>query len=787
MGFLETIKNIGNGAIFNIAIPNSEGILFTNSSYNQSQAEEYFGSTSQSIFSDYALVAKTGNNNTFYAVVKKDGIETEYEIITGSSPATNIIVKYDPSDNQPSFIYQKDSGIYKDLYYLKLYTNNIWSGVFVGALGPSVCEDAIDLEYDPKDNLPACIAYDTAGYDLNYFKFNGTNFIKTNILNGTSISNFVSYANLRFDLGDNYPMINYIEGDSSIIKSVKYNGTSWTTTDVNTFDPQRNKRNLVTEFYESVRQPMIFMAGPNSGLYMNVRNTSNIWKSGKFNSYDQDTIYNQPEIKISTKDKNDVYISYLNNANSVAFIKATINHQFDSSQGAFQENFNQYPTVSKFVLASGNSITNKKPILEIDSDQQPVVFFRDGNYLKYVKNTGSTSLTNQSFSGIVNFKNIKNLNDANNEIDLEFFKDTFQVYFIGGSVAFYEYKYPYQKATPTNIGPAVNTWSMNIKINPNTKEPNCVGFHFNNGPIRFYYPTNPQRTSWAYDVLPSGDIYFSGNNILPASLNSSPPAVFDFDQDTNQPIIFVRGTRGSNISGAGFLLKKDLVGSGYQYYNTPFTGYGNPAAAFGVNPVTKKYCLALASYDGNDQGIIYCEMDPTTNSWSRHKLEDIATQHPKLYLHFKPNGNVLFPYVGGISAWNISGRLTMAEYDGVSWSKTYIDSGAHNNYYYNNSQYNSGEDYWGIAYRPMLSYSGFYATNKGGPVKIYNVSGNQSSTSRMPWLLFKKYRGEVRPFVYMYFGNAGGYFHYLQNDTFITGEFKNDLIPDDDGGMILRK
>lgn len=786
MGFLETIKNIGNGAIFNIAIPNSEGILFTNSSYDQSQAEEYFGSTSQSIFSDYALVAKTGNNNTFYAVVKKDGVETEYEIITGSSTITSITVKYDPSDDNPGFLYASTNGIYNDLRYLKL-VNGVWSGNLVGNLGPTINQASIDLKYDPNDNLPACIAYDTQNSDLNYYKFNGTSFVKTTILNGSNYLNNVDYASLNFDISDNYPMINFIEGDSSIIKSAKYNGTSWTTTNVNTLDPQRNKRNLVTEFYENARQPMIFMSGPNSGLYMNVRNTLNIWKSGKFDSYDQDTIHNQPEIKNSIKDKDDIYITYLNNANSVAFIKAKIDHQFSSFQSSFQQNFNQYSSVSKFVLASGNSITNKKPILEIDSDQQPVVFFRDGNYLKYVKNTGTTTLSAQSFSGIVNFKNIKNLNNTNNEIDLEFFKDTFHAYFVPGSTNFYEYKYPYEKAAVNSMGPVITTYSMDMKINPETKQPNCLGFH-NTAPlpIRFYYPTNSQRTSWAYDVLPSGNIYFSGNNILPVS-TYSPNAAFDFDKDTNQPIIFIRGMRGGNVSGAGFLLKKDLIGSGYQYYHTPFTGYGNPTAAFGVNPVTKKYCLALASHDGNDQGIIYCEMDPTTNSWSRHKLENIATQHSRLYLHFKPNGNVLFPYVGGISASNISGRLTIAEYDGVNWSKTYIDSGAHNKYYWNNSQYNSGEDYWGIAYRSFPIYSGFYATNKGGLVKIYNVSGNQSATSRMPWLLFKKYKGEVRPFVYMYFGTAGGYFHYLENDTFITGEFKNNLIPSDEGGMILRK
>ena len=83
-----------------------------------------------------------------------------------------MIVRYDPSDQNPSFAYYNYLAPNYYLYYSKL-TNETWSNVSVGNIGASVNNDSIDLQYDPNDNLPACISYDSTNYDLNYYKYDG--------------------------------------------------------------------------------------------------------------------------------------------------------------------------------------------------------------------------------------------------------------------------------------------------------------------------------------------------------------------------------------------------------------------------------------------------------------------------------------------------------------------------------------------------------------------------------------------------------------------------------------
>jgi hypothetical protein len=97
-------------------------------------------------------------------------------------------------------------------------------------------------------------------------------------------------------------------------------------------------------------------------------------------------------------------------------------------------------------------------------------------------------------------------------------------------------------------------------------------------------------------------------------------------------------------------------------------------------------------------------------------------------------------------------------------------------YYFNSFKYNSEENYYGIAYRALTSNnSGLYITNKGGSIQKYNL-GNQSNLSRIPHLSFKRYKNEIKPFIF-YYPNVGSYknFQYLEDGAFVTGEFKNQL------------
>jgi len=729
---------------------------------------------SQLILSNYTLVTQTGNSN-FYIFVKEGAAETEYSITTGAVTVSPINVKYDLSDNKPSFLYASPNAPYNDLRYLKL-TNGIWSGNLVGNLGPSIYEAAIDLKYDPNDNLPACVAYDSQNYDLNYYKYNGSSFIKTTILNGGSTANLVSYASLNFDTSDNYPMINFIEGDSSILKSAKYNGTTWTTTNINTFNSSYNKRYITTEFTPTLNQPIVLMGGNTSGLFMNVRDSSNIWKSGRFAS-NTDVLSQKPEIKISEEDQNNVYIAYVNDLNQLVFIEKYLVGLIDTNWTPNLDSFDP----KKLSLVSGENFIdiNKKVKLEIDSDFQPVVLYKKDNIIKYIKNTGAVhDISTISFSGDVNFKNINNSN--NYSYDIEFFKDSLKVYQTYDNT-FKEYKSPYQKTSSVTFDPAATViYSSDTKINPTTNQPNIVLFSNTTPQIRFSYPNNNQRSSWTTLKLPSGSLNFSGTN-LPATLMANHNCNFDFDKVTNQPVISVFGYRG--FTGTAFLIKKDLEGSGYQYYNTPYTGYYAPASDFKINPITNKYCLAISNEETYNKGLKYYEMDPNTNTWITDNIESSVSQSNKIYLDFTSGG---YPMISYLTQSGVTGYLKLASYNGVSWTRSIIETGANTNeFYFNSFQYNSGEDYYGISYKAFtFNNSGFYISNKGGTVQKYNL-GNQHNQTRIPYLIFKKYKNEVRPFVLISpTSTATNFFHYLDNESFVTGQFKNDLIRDMEGDII---
>ena len=134
----------------------------------------------------------------------------------------------------------------------------------------------------------------------------------------------------------------------------------------------------------------------------------------------------------------------------------------------------------------------------------------------------------------------------------------------------------------------------------------------------------------------------------------------------------------------------------------------------------------------------------------------------------------------------LTGYLNISEYNGTNWTNTIIDSSADQSYYFNSFKYNSGENYYGIAYRKFTTNnSGLYITNKGGSIQKYNL-GNQSNSSRIPHLSFKKYKNEIRPFIF-YYPDVGSYryFQYLEDGAFVTGEFKNQLPSFDDGKQMI--
>ena len=670
MGFLDIYSSLSrDGKMFSIAFPPNQGVIYTNTQIQiNNPQQEVQSSSAQEILSDYTLIAKSGNDN-FYALIKKNGAESEYIINTGSSSNTNMIVRYDPSDNNPSFLYYDYINPYNYLRYLK-FNNETWSGVLVDNIGPGAYEESIDLKYDPNDNLPACIAFDNGNSQFNYYKYNGSSFVKTTILNA-GITN-IQYASLNFDPADNYPAIIYRENTTSSIKYAKYNGASWTTTTVNTFGSSNDKRYIVTEFAESINQPIVLMAGNTSGVFLNVKDSNNIWKSGKFLS-NEDVIYQKPGLKISESDSNDVYISYVNNQNELIFITKDqlINADWNSNLDAYS------PIKLKLVSGNQNININKSSFLQIDSDSQPVVFYKKDDSIKYIKNTGSitTNINATSFSGVVNLKNINN--SENQDYGIEFLKEKIKVYQSDG-ISFRQYIAPYESASVVQIDSAVINYSTDIKINPITNQPNIVALHSSPPNIKYYYPNNPQKTSWTKLSLPSGNLLFSGTNIS-ATLTANYNCNFDFDKITNQPVILVFGYNQSNqSSGTCFLVKKDLEGSGYIYYNTPYTGYAFAASDFKVNPVNNKYCLAVANEDTNfkgETGLRYYEMDPSTNSWTKYFIDPLVAQNSKIYLDFKSNGFPIISYKGK-NETSTSGYLKIAEYDGIDWTTTTLVSGS---------------------------------------------------------------------------------------------------------------
>jgi hypothetical protein len=168
---------------------------------------------------------------------------------------------------------------------------------------------------------------------------------------------------------------------------------------------------------------------------------------------------------------------------------------------------------------------------------------------------------------------------------------------------------------------------------------------------------------------------------------------------------------------------------GYTYYNTPYTGNYVAEIDFRVNPITNKYCLVTAVdgsvYQGAESGIIYYEMDPITTGWTKTRVSQSYRQSREIYLDFKSDGN------------------------------------------------------------PILAYPTRYITNKGGIIQKYNL-GNQSNSARIPHLSFKRYKNEIKPFIF-YYPNVGSYryFQYLEDEAFVTGEFKNQLPSFNDGKQMI--
>jgi hypothetical protein len=321
-------------------------------------------------------------------------------------------------------------------------------------------------------------------------------------------------------------------------------------------------------------------------------------------------------------------------------------------------------------------------------------------------------------------------------------------------------------------------------MNSVTNQPNFTTL----GPdkVAFYYPRNPQRTSWTGLAFPSGNINFSGTNTKMNIIDGGP---FDFDKNTNQVIMSVLGYANSPTRYGGALIKADLIGSGYTYYNTPYTGDYSAETDFRVNPITNKYCLVTALdsaiSQSADTGVFYYEMDPITTGWTKTRISQSYRQSSEIYLDFKSDGNPILAYPTK-SQNQQSGYLNISEYNGTNWINTIIDSSADQSYYYNSFKYNSGENYYGIAYRKFsINNSGLYITNKGGSIQKYNL-GNQSNSSRIPNLSFKRYKNEIKPFIF-YYPDVGSYryFQYLEDGVFVTGEFKNQLPSFNEGKQMI--
>jgi hypothetical protein len=724
------------------------------------------------ILSDYTLVGKNGES-TFYALVQKDENTKEYTINLPSDSGTDMIVRYDVSDQNPSFAYYNYIAPNYYLYYSKL-TNETWNNILVGNIGPSTNNDSIDLQYDPNDNLPACISYDSINYDLNYYKYNGSSFVKSIISNGASSSNNIDYATLLFDPLDNYPLVHFIEGNSSILKSAKYNGSSWTITNINTIDPNINKRYAISKIDDLRNQPLIFMAGNPTGRYVNTRKTNNTWLSGRLTDVGQavrnDIIYQKPQFEKILNEDDEWFISYIQHEDKLVLKKQYLNETVWSTI------IDVYGDQYLNLISGANYIDKNKNIsLKIDSDFQPIVFYKKNNNIKFIKGKNIPSQENL----------LKNLDQSSNyEFGVDFFQDVFKVYKITNGF-FDEYKYPRVLSATLNTNAGVGDQYMTM--NPLTNQPNFISVNVSTK-IRFYYPFNAARTSWTGLVFPSGDINLSGTS---ERMTFASTAGVGFDKNTNQAVMAVLGYQFNNSNNFGtVLIKADPIpSSGYTYYYIPFKGPSFESDTdFKVNPITNKYCLVTAvdpnySSSTSDTGVIYYEMDPITTVWTKTRVSSIDSKSSNgIHLDFKSDGNPILAYAAQ-SKDRTTGYLNISEYDGINWTTTTIDPVNNNNnqYYFTSFKYNSGENYYGIAYRSLSNNnSGFYITNRDGKIKKYNL-GNQSNLSRVPHLSFKKYKNKVRPFIYFYATDGTQCFKYLEtaidlgaDETFITG-FKNNL------------
>jgi hypothetical protein len=753
------------------------------------------------ILSDYTLVAKNGESS-FYALVQKDENTKEYAINLPSHSGTDMIVRYDPSDKNPSFAYYNYVAPNYYLYYSKLI-NETWSNILIANIGPSVNNDSIDLQYDPNDNLPACISYDSTNYDLNYYKYNGSSFVKTIISNGASSANNIDYATLLFDPSDDRPLVHFIEGNSSILKSGKYNGSSWSIGNINTLEPNINKRYAISKIDDLINRPIVLMAGNTTGTYINYNVNNNVWLSGKIQSFNiNKTIYQKPQIEKSFTNDNYWYISYVNTENQLALTIpyiAEINWSPNITTNSRDSN----------ILSGANYIDKTKNIsLKIDSDLKPIVFYKKDNNIKFVKSTVGEIPSSQE-------NLLKNLDQSSNyEFGVDFLQDPLKAYVIRSNEYFYEYKSPRVDFKELNLASSIPTpdgvYSF-MKINPLTNQPNFTMLGVNRDPakastyeIDFCYPLSAQRTSWTGLVFPSGDIIFNG-----AKMHFFNGGRFDFDKNTNQVVFPLFGYQSGNSSKKlAALIKADPIpSSGYTYYQIPYSGEdGNLGHDFKVNPITNKYCLVtarnLSSSNGFDSGVIYYEMDPITTNWTKTQiysptgntsfsLNDLVTDAYHNRLDFKSDGNpmVIFSAKAPNSTYPNRINVYLAEYNGTSWTNSILDfnnnTGVGNNsYQYLDFKYNSGENYYGLSYTQRFGsfFQGFayYITNQYGPKQKYSV-GIVDNYANIPSFSFKKYKGETRPFILLDNGSNQTYFAYLETTTdlgadraFVTG-FQNKL------------
>jgi hypothetical protein len=177
-------------------------------------------------------------------------------------------------------------------------------------------------------------------------------------------------------------------------------------------------------------------------------------------------------------------------------------------------------------------------------------------------------------------------------------------------------------------------------------------------------------------------------------------------------------------------------------------------------------------------------MNPNTNTWTKTNIESNATnQMFSIDLGFKSNG---YPITAYVTPSGATGFVKTAEYNGSNWTTTPIWTGRYTSFDLANMdfEYNSGENYYGLSFVDTYNYhprkSGVYVTNKGGIIKKYNYPCSQTDTSFVNRLFFKKYKGEIIPFILQgYQASESPYystdFIYLQNEEFVTGQFLSYL------------